>query len=152
MSQTTNLSAPATFLPCHFRGRPSLSLPGQTCGHFESSIANKIGHMPHYPGPISNFGGLRAAAQQSWCRIPGVQPFTQTILRPNVCKPNCLTNHCFEYGNTRFPPTCECGEKYDCDCKSYSTCVKSGWSKNSCGSNCSHTCGTCNHNSNVIFH
>ncbi|AHL67547.1 hypothetical protein DH26_gp052 [Chloriridovirus anopheles1] len=151
MSQTTNLSAPAIFVPCHESGafKQKVALPGQTCGHFESSIANKIGHMPHYPGPISNFGGLRDT-QQSWCRIPGVQPFTQTITTKWLKQPNCskrLTNHCFEYGNTRFPPTCECDEKYDC-----STCVKSGWSKKSCGSNCSHTCSTCNHNSNVIFH
>lgn len=127
---------------------------------FESEIGAKIGSYPHYPGPIRNVGGLHLG---SHCRIPGVQPFVQSILRPNTCVPHCLTQHCYEYGNTRFPPKCECDDKYDC--RSYEKCYSSpkcgsvgsetykttGWSKSSCHGNCSSTCGTCNHNSNVIF-
>lgn len=138
---------------------------------FESEIKNKLSLYPHYPGPIHNLGGLHIG---SHCRIPGVQPFVQSILRPKTCIPHCLTQHCFEYGNTRFPPSCECNDKYDC--KSYGKCYHNskcklketfgcdvgvltstqqscrmaGWSKSSCGGNCSPTCGTCNHNSNVI--
>lgn len=114
----------------------------------ECAINSKIGPFPHYPGPIANIGGLRlniAEGQSTLpaCRIPGVQPFVQTVLRPTTCKPNCLTNHCFEYGNTRFPPTCECDEKYDC---------RNSFGGSRCSSNCQHTCGTCNHNSNVIYY
>lgn len=146
---------------------------------FESEIGNKIGPNPHYPGPIHNIGGLHVG---SHCRIPGVQPFAQSILRPKTCMSHCLTQHCYEYGNTRFPPTCECNDKYDCrshcnttlttvegfhpsDCRTYNkcypkkcgsntaqTCKMSGWSSSSCDGNCSPTCGTCNHNSNVIFY
>lgn len=121
---------------------------------FESEIGNKIGPNPHYPGPIHNLGGLHMG---SHCRIPGVQPFVQSILRPTQSTSHCLTKHCYEYGNTRFPPTCECNEKYDC--KSYNkcgcnstqkSCNMAGWSASSCGGNCSTTCGTCNHNSNVV--
>jgi hypothetical protein len=118
---------------------------------FESEISNKIGPYPHYPGPIHNIGGLRTSV--SHCRIPGVQPFVQSILRPTTCIPHCLTKHCFEYGNTRFAPTCGCGDKYDC--RAYNkvgNCQMAGWTKGSCdNNNCSSTCGSCNHNSNVIF-
>ncbi|CCV01741.1 hypothetical protein IIV22_064L [Invertebrate iridescent virus 22] len=108
---------------------------------FESEIVQKIGPNPHYPGPIHNIGGLHL---KSYCRIPGVQPFVQSIIRPNVCIPHCLTNHCFEYGTTtRFPSKCECGEKYDC--RTYGRCYT-----NTTSTNCPLTCGTCNHNSNVI--
>lgn len=119
---------------------------------FELEIANKISPSPHYPGPIHNIGGLH---HQNHCRIPGFQPLVQPILRPKTCVPHCLTQHCFEYGNTRFPPTCECGDKYSCRSydKCYNSCCMAGWGKDSCrGSNCSPNCGTCNHNSNVIFH
>ena len=119
----------------------------QPSDYFESEIGNKIGPYPHYAGPVHNIGGLHIG---SHCRIPGVQPFVQSILRPKTCVPHCLTQHCYEYGNTRFPPKCECDDKYDC--RSYSSCKMAGWSKGSCGGNCSSTCGTCNHNSNVIFH
>lgn len=105
---------------------------------FESEIRNKIGSLPHYPKPIHNIGGLHV---NSHCRIPGVQPFTQLSIQ-KTCTPNCLTNYCFEYGNTRFPPSCECGEKYDC--RTYGKCCSR--------SNCNATCGSCNHNSNVIYH
>ena len=147
---------------------------------FESEINNKIGVNPHYPGPIHNIGGLHLGSN---CRIPGVQPFVQSIVRPTTCIPHCLTKQCFEYGNTRFPPTCGCGDKYDC--RTYNSCQMAGttlgyklrsptksdvgttlgyklrsptksdvvWAKGSCGrNNCSSTCGSCNHNSNVIFY
>lgn len=111
----------------------------QSYDSFEYEIGNKISSLTHYPGPIRNIGGLKVETQ---CRIPGIQPLTQTILRPATCIPHCLTQHCFEYGNTRFPPKCECGDRYDC--RSFSKCYSN--------SNCAPTCGTCNHNSNVIFY
>jgi hypothetical protein len=147
---------------------------------FESEIVNKIGPYPHYPGPIHNIGGLHtnwpegpingayAPYTGSHCRIPGVQPFVQSILRPKTCVPHCLTQHCYEYGNTRFPPNCKCNDKYDCrsygkchhysrcklkeafGCSTQDSCRMAGWTKSSCGGNCSPTCGSCNHNSNVI--
>lgn len=96
---------------------------------FEAEIGNKIGSKPHYPGPVLNIGGLRVGSQ---CRIPGIQPFEQTILRPNTCVPQRLTDHCFNYGvTTRFPPRCN-------------FCTINGWSNSSC---CSCYC---NPNSNVI--
>jgi hypothetical protein len=119
---------------------------------FDLEIANKLSPFPHYPGPIRAIGGLYHGPN---CRIPGFQPLIQPILRPKTRVPNCLTSHCYEYGNTRFPPMCECGDKYDC--RSYgkcynNSCVVAGWNRESCSGNCSPTCGTCNHNSNVIFH
>jgi len=107
-------------------------------GSFEKQIFNKIDHKPHYPGPIHNIGGLYVG---SHCRIPGVQPLIQPILRPKTCVPHCLTKYCFEYGNTHFPPQCGCDEKHDC--RSYQRCDGK--------SNCSLNCGRCNHNSNVIY-
>jgi hypothetical protein len=105
---------------------------------FELEISNKISPYPHYPGPIHNIGGLHLG---SHCRIPGVQPLTQTIFHHYKASPTCLTQYCFDYGNTRFPPKCKCDEKYDCR----SQCSNQN-------GNCSLTCGSCNHNSNVIFH
>jgi hypothetical protein len=84
---------------------------------FESEIRNKISSFPNYPGPIHNIGGLYVGSN---CRIPGVQPIIQPILRPNICIPHCLTKQCYEYGNTRFPPYCECDEKTYC--KAYQRC------------------------------
>ena len=95
---------------------------------FEAEIQNKINPFPHYPGPIHNIGGLYL---DSTCRVPGVQPLKQIFLRPKTCVPHCLTNLCFEYGNARFPPKCECDECYACK---------------------SFTKTNCNHNSNVIHY
>jgi hypothetical protein len=122
---------------------------------FESEIANKISYYPHYAKPVYNIGGLHVG---SYCRIPGIQPFSQPILRPKTCIPHCLTNHCFEYGNTRFPPYCDCNERHDC--KSYrkcnrttlESCKMAGWSDSSCEGNCLPTCSSCNHNFNVIYY
>jgi hypothetical protein len=102
-----------------------------------NEIWSKINHSPHYPKPIQTL-----AKSEMWCRRPGLQPFTQSFLRQTAPRQNHLTNNCFEYGNTRFPPKCLCDQKYDC--------------KGQCGtcgsaSNCNPTCSTCNHNSNVIF-
>lgn len=109
---------------------------------FESEIVSKIGPYPHYPGPIHNIGGLHNGSN---CRIPGIQPFVQSIIRPQVCIPHCLTKHCFEFGaTTRFPATCECNEKYDC--RPFNKCYQSKCSQGNCPSSCSG----CNHNSNVI--
>lgn len=161
MSQTINGNVPIASIPPWMM---NIVLPyGHATSHdqrswdivhpsdsFESEIVNKLGPYPHYPGPIHNLGGLHIG---SHCRIPGVQPFVQSILRPQTCIPHCLTKHCYEYGNTRFPPNCECNDKYDC--RSYGKC----YSDSSCGArikaggtggNCSPTCGTCNHNSSVI--
>jgi hypothetical protein len=163
LTQSTTFGTPATFNDLQIV---------QSIDSFESEIGNKIGPYPHYPGPIHNIGGLHVG---SHCRIPGVQPFMQSILRPQTCIPYCLTKHCYEYGNTRFPPNCECNDKYDCraygkcyhnsrcklkesfndSCQPYETstqeaCKMAGWTNLSCGGNCSPTCGTCNHNSNVI--
>jgi hypothetical protein len=110
---------------------------------FELEIGNKISPYPHYPGPIHNIGGLHLG---SHCRIPGVQPLTQTILH-HYTSPQArssLTQYCFDYGNTRFPPKCNCDEKYDCNCQGRRCGTRTG--------NCSSTCGSCNHNSNVIFY
>lgn len=93
---------------------------------FEFEIQNKISSFPHYPGPIHSIGGLRVG---KYCRVPGVQPLAQTILRPKTCIPHCLTNLCYEYGNTKFPPSCECDDTKN-HCRPYTKC---------------------NHNSNVIF-
>jgi hypothetical protein len=131
MSQTINGNGPITFVP------PWMVNIVHPNDSFESEIKGKLGPYPHYPGPIHNLGGLYMG---SHCRIPGVQPLAQAFLRPQTCVPNCLTKHCYEYGNTRFPPKCECGDKYDC--RSYGKCHQ--------GSNCLSTCGGCNHNSNVI--
>jgi len=142
-------------------------------GLFEPQILNKINHLPHYPGPIQNIGGLYIG---SHCRIPGVNPLIQPILRPKTCIPHCLTRQCFEYGNTHFPPQCECDEKSDC--RSYPCplggkvrvealpqpypCPLGGKVRvealpqpyTCCGQGrkCSPNCGRCNHNSNVIYH
>jgi len=107
---------------------------------FETEINGKIGPYPHYPKPISILGGLYHGSN---CRIPGVQPLIFPVPK-GLNQPflQSLTRHCYEYGNTRFPPQCECGERYDCR----SHVVGSGCS------NCNKTCGTCNHNSNVIFY
>lgn len=124
---------------------------------FEFEINHKISPYPHYPGPIHNIGGLYYGNS---CRIPGVQPFLQTILQPNKCFSHQTTNFCFEYGNAKFPPKCKCNEKYYCSTK---TCELStfGESRHDRGveltrccnnGNCSSTCGSCNHNSNVIFY
>ena len=141
--------------------QPLVSLPSWMANmvhpvdYFDSEINNKIGPQPHYPGPIHNIGGLHLGSN---CRIPGVQPFVQSILRPKTRMSHCLTQHCFEYGNTRFPPNCECGDKYSCkeQCKTFnkcgyntSICKMAGWGSSG---NCAPTCGTCNHNSNVINH
>lgn len=154
MSQTINGNMQTSSIP------PWMMNIVQPSDSFESEIANKIGPSPHYPGPIHNIGGLRVG---SHCRIPGVQPpFVQSILRPKTCLPHCLTKHCYEYGNTRFPPSCECDEKYNCrsfgrcyqqpaKCGQSSTlesCKMAGWSNSSCTA----TCGSCNHNSNVIYY
>ena len=103
---------------------------------FELEIKEKIGPNPHYPTAIQNIGGMRNNR-----RVPGVQPLTQPILpvkRPKGAVDSSafprLTNYCFEYGNTRFPPKCHCDEKYGCR------------------HTCCSTCGSCNHNSNVIFY
>jgi hypothetical protein len=168
MSQTINGNVPVASIP------PWMMNIVHPVDSFGSEIGNKLGPYPHYPGPIHNLGGLHIG---SHCRIPGVQPFVQSILRPQTCMPHCLTKHCYEYGNTRFPPNCECNDKYDCrsygkcnndsrcklkesfggcqpsGCNETSTqeaCRMAGWAKSSCGGNCSPTCGTCNHNSNVI--
>jgi hypothetical protein len=114
---------------------------------FELEIANKISPHPHYPGPIHNIGGPRLG---SCCRIPGVQPLTQTILHHYTSpQTSSLTQYCFDYGNTRFPPKCNCDEKYDCNCHTRSTRGRRCASQTG---NCSSTCGSCNHNSNVIFY
>lgn len=108
---------------------------------FESAILNKIGPNIHYPRPIYNIGC-------PYKKIPGFQPLKQTFFMVNNCKEKaCLTNHCFEYGNAKFPPYCKCYQKYSCK-EGCSSC-KEGCSRSS---NCSLTCGTCNHNSNVIFY
>ena len=104
---------------------------------FELEIQNKISPFPHYPGPIHSLGGLLIPGPTlgrpelgQHCRVPGVQPLTQTILRPKTCIPHCLTTFCFDYGNTtRFPPSCECND-IKRNCRPYTKC---------------------NHNSNVIF-
>jgi hypothetical protein len=88
---------------------------------FESAIWDKMGPNIHYPKPIA-------------CPIFLVYNSTRACSSGQT-----LTNHCFEYGNTRFP-YCNCHQKYDCRCQ-----------HNGC-QNCSLTCGTCNHNSNVIFY
>lgn len=108
-------------------------------GVFEPQILNKISHLPHYPGPIQNIGGLYIGTH---CRIPGVSPLTQPIFHPSTCVPHCLSRLCFTYGNTKFPPQCECDEKPDC--RSYDSCYQRG--------KCSPNCGSCNHNSNVIYY
>jgi hypothetical protein len=92
---------------------------------FELEIQNKISPFPHYPGPIHSIGGLRVGSQ---CRVPGVQPLVQTFLRPKTCAPRCLTNFCYQYGNTRFPRSCACDDP-----------------KSHC-----HKYTNCNHNENVI--
>lgn len=117
MSQTINMNNNITSIPIW------MSNIVHPINSFELEIANKISPYPHYAGPIHNFGGLHIG---SYCRIPGVQPFKQQILRPKVCIPHYLTKHCYEYGNTRFPPTCNCNEKYGCRC-----------SKLHCNRNCS---------------
>jgi hypothetical protein len=102
---------------------------------FEREIKSKIGPDPHYAQPIRNIGGLRIS---NVCRIPGIQALAQPFivgLRGERCREQCLTNHCFEYGNVRFPPSCECGQKYSCHGKYYP----------------SFACARDNHNSNVIF-
>lgn len=185
MYQTINGNVPVASIP------PWMTNIVNPVDSFESEIENKLGPYPHYPGPIHNLGGLHIHLPEgqvmktdfvghsigSHCRIPGIQPFVQSILRPQTCMPHCLTKHCYEYGNTRFPPNCECDDKYDCrsygkcnnnsrcklkesfsgcqptGCRETSTqeaCRMAGWVKSSCGGNCSPTCGTCNHNSNVI--
>lgn len=99
---------------------------------FELEISNKISPYPHYPGPIHTIGGLHLG---SHCRIPGVQPLVETIFHHYTSGYKPTSQYCFDYGNARFPPKCNCDEKYDCRFR-----------------NCSLTCGSCNHNSNVIFH
>jgi len=94
--------------------------------YFESAILDKMGPNIHYPKPI---------ACPIFFKLALYDPITSSYNNA----PN-LTNQCFEYGNTtRFPPYCNCHQKYSCH------------QHNSC-QNCSLTCGTCNHNSNVIFY
>lgn len=99
----------------------------------EPAILNKISPNIHYPRPVYNIGC-------PYKKIPGFQPLKQTFFMINNCKEPCLTDYCFDYGTARFPPYCKCYQKYSC---------KEGCKDNS---NCPLTCGTCNHNSNVIFY
>ena len=103
---------------------------GDSPKNFELEIANKISHFPHYPNCVKNLGGLYL---NSYCRIPGIQPFKYPMFYHPTTE-NCLSSFCFEYGKTRFPTRCDCNEKYGCF-------------KN----NCINSCGSCNHNSNVIY-
>ena len=109
---------------------------------FELEISRKISPYLHYPGPIHNIGGIRVGSN---CRVPGVQPVTQTIVHRfgHATTPRCLARYCFDYGNARFPPKCECNQKYDC-----SKPVSCSFTNE----NCPLTCASCNHNSNVIFY
>jgi hypothetical protein len=107
---------------------------------FTPLILDKLGHLPHYPNPVVNLGGMHPFTDSLECRIPGVQPFVQTILRKRCDRPNRHTTNCFEYGNTRFVAKCECQDRYSCRTSS-GNCE-----------NCPKTCGLCNHNANVIFY
>jgi hypothetical protein len=116
---------------------------------FDAQILDKIGPYPHYPGPIANVGGLRVFEQVPisgttngaqplslvGCRVPGLAPFRQIIVKVDGGRCPALSNHCFEYGNARFPASCSLNER--AGCKYCNTCPS--------------TCGSCNHNANVIF-
>ena len=90
---------------------------------FDAQILDKIGPYPHYPGPIANVGGLRVfeqGAQLVGCRVPGLAPFRQIIVKVDGGRCPALSNHCFEYGNARFPASCSLNERAGCKyCNTY---------------------------------
>ena len=69
---------------------------------FDAQILDKIGPYPHYPGPIANVGGLRVFATNGaqplplvGCRVPGLAPFRQTIVKVDGGRCPTLSNHLF---------------------------------------------------------
>jgi hypothetical protein len=95
-------------------------------------INKKLGYLPHYPGSIQTQGFPK-------CKIPGILNICNSVSIVSPTQQQQLTNHCYEYGNTRFPPTCGCNEIYGCKSGCYGKSTK-----------CMSTCGTCNHNECVI--